>query len=59
MVTGPVSKDRLAKVGYAFPGQTEFFSARWGGEPVMAFCGGRLRVVLATWHFGLVEWTAH
>lgn len=50
VVTGPVSKGELAKIGYAFPGQTEFFAARWGGEPVMCFCGGKLRVVLATWH---------
>lgn len=55
VVTGPISKDRLARIGYAFPGQTEFFAARWGGEPVMAFCGGRLRVVLATWHVPLHE----
>jgi len=55
VVTGPVSKAELSKVGYAFPGQTEFFAARWGGEPVMAFCGGRLRVVLATWHVPLHE----
>jgi 4-hydroxythreonine-4-phosphate dehydrogenase len=55
VVTGPVSKAQLAKIGYAFPGQTEFFATRWGGEPVMAFCGGRLRVVLATWHVPLHE----
>jgi 4-hydroxythreonine-4-phosphate dehydrogenase len=53
VVTGPVSKAGLAQIGYGFPGQTEFFAARWGGEPVMAFCGGRLRVVLATWHVPL------
>ncbi len=53
VVTGPVSKGALARIGYAFPGQTEFFAARWGGDPVMAFCGGRLRVVLATWHVPL------
>jgi 4-hydroxythreonine-4-phosphate dehydrogenase len=53
VVTGPVSKERLARIGYPFPGQTEFFAARWGGEPVMAFCGGKLRVVLATWHVPL------
>jgi 4-hydroxythreonine-4-phosphate dehydrogenase len=52
-VTGPVSKEALAKIGWSFPGQTEFFAARWGGEPVMAFCGGRLNVVLATWHIPL------
>lgn len=55
VVTGPISKDRLARIGYAFPGQTEFFAARWGGEPVMAFCGGKLRVALATWHVPLHE----
>jgi 4-hydroxythreonine-4-phosphate dehydrogenase len=53
VVTGPVSKDRLARIGYAYPGQTEFFAARWGGEPTMAFCGGKLRVVLLTWHIPL------
>ncbi len=55
VVTGPVSKAELARIGYAFPGQTEFFAARWGGDPVMAFCGGQLRVVLATWHVPLHE----
>jgi 4-hydroxythreonine-4-phosphate dehydrogenase len=55
VVTGPISKERLARIGYPYPGQTEFFAARWGGEPVMAFCGGRLRVVLATWHVPLVQ----
>ena len=55
VVTGPVSKAGLANIGYPFPGQTEFFAARWGGAPVMAFCGGRLRVVLATWHVPLCE----
>lgn len=53
VVTGPVSKARLASIGYEFPGQTEFFAARWGGAPVMAFCGGKLRVALATWHIPL------
>ncbi len=53
VVTAPVSKAELAKIGYPFPGQTEFFAERWGGDPVMAFCGGRLRVVLATWHVPL------
>jgi 4-hydroxythreonine-4-phosphate dehydrogenase len=53
VVTGPVSKDRLARLGYPYPGQTEFFAARWGGEPTMAFCGGKLCVVLLTWHIPL------
>jgi 4-hydroxythreonine-4-phosphate dehydrogenase len=53
VVTAPISKERLAAIGYPFPGQTEFFAARWGGDPVMCFCGGRLRVALATWHMPL------
>jgi 4-hydroxythreonine-4-phosphate dehydrogenase len=55
VVTGPVSKAGLAAIGFDYPGQTEFFAARWGGNPVMAFCGGRLRVALATWHVPLCE----
>jgi len=55
VVTAPIAKDGLARIGYPYPGHTEFFGARWGGEPVMAFCGGRLRVVLATWHVPLQE----
>jgi 4-hydroxythreonine-4-phosphate dehydrogenase len=54
-VTGPVSKTWMQQAGFNFPGQTEFFAARWGGEPTMAFAGGKLRVVLATWHIPLAE----
>jgi 4-hydroxythreonine-4-phosphate dehydrogenase len=59
VVTGPVSKDRLARIGYPFPGQTEFFASRWGGAPTMAFSGGRLRVALLTWHIPLREVPLH
>lgn len=55
VVTGPVSKVWMREAGFSFPGQTEFFAARWGGDPVMAFGGGKLRVVLATWHVPLVR----
>lgn len=55
VVTAPVSKAWLQRVGYPYPGQTEFFANRWGGVPTMAFCGGRLRVVLATWHDPLMR----
>jgi len=58
-VTGPVSKERLSRIGWTFPGQTEFFAERWGGEPTMAFCGGRLRVALLTWHIPLREVPEH
>ena len=55
VVTGPVNKHGLAGVGYPFPGQTEFFAHRWGGEPVMAFAGGRMTVALVTWHIPLAD----
>lgn len=55
VVTAPVNKAGLKSIGYDFPGQTEFFAARWGGVPVMAFAGGRLSVVLATWHIPLQD----
>ncbi len=55
VVTGPVSKAQLAKIGYAFPGQTEFFADCWGGDPVMCFCGERMRMALVTWHVPLTE----
>lgn len=53
VVTGPINKKGLADIGYAFPGQTEFFAHRWGGTPVMAFAGGRMTVGLVTWHIPL------
>lgn len=55
VVTGPVNKKGLAGVGYAFPGQTEFFASRWNGEPVMAFAGGKMTVGLVTWHIPIAE----
>jgi 4-hydroxythreonine-4-phosphate dehydrogenase len=53
VVTAPISKERMAEIGWAFPGHTEFFAAKWRGEPTMAFCGGRLRVALVSWHIPL------
>jgi len=53
VVTGPISKARCAAAGFPFPGQTEFFAARWGGRPTMAFAGERLLLTLATWHLPL------
>ena len=55
VVTGPVNKRGLASVGFRHPGQTEFFAEQWGGEPVMAFAGGRMTVALATWHTPLAR----
>ncbi len=59
VVTGPVSKAWMAKAGWTWPGQTEYFAERWYGEPTMAFAGGKLTVVLATWHVPLLEVMNH
>ena len=55
VVTGPVSKAWMQRVGFRYPGQTEFFADRWGGEPTMAFAGDRMRLALVTWHVPLRE----
>ncbi len=55
VVTAPVSKIWMRRAGFGYPGHTEFFADRWGGEPVMGFIGERMKVVLATWHIPLAE----
>jgi 4-hydroxythreonine-4-phosphate dehydrogenase len=59
VVTGPINKKGLSEVGFSFPGQTEFFAARWNGEPVMAFAGGKMSVGLVTWHIPLKDVSQH
>ncbi len=58
-VTGPISKAAMQEVGFYYPGQTEFFQDRWGGKPTMAFAGGKMRVVLVTWHVPLRDVSSH
>jgi 4-hydroxythreonine-4-phosphate dehydrogenase len=51
VVTGPVSKAQLEKVGFGFPGQTEFFADACGCESfAMCLAGDSLTVGLATIH---------
>jgi len=54
VVTGPVSKAQMHRVGFAFPGQTEFFANRWQTQNfAMCLTGGRLTVALVTAHVPL------
>lgn len=56
VVTGPVSKNRLQRIGFPFPGQTEFFAARAGVENfAMCLTGGALTVALVTAHIPLCQ----
>lgn len=59
VVTAPISKTWMQQAGFAYPGHTEFFADRWFGEPSMAFAGGKMCVVLATWHIPLSEVPNH
>jgi 4-hydroxythreonine-4-phosphate dehydrogenase len=54
VVTGPVSKARMHDIGFKFPGQTEFFAARWSApDHAMCLTGGALTVALVTAHVPL------
>lgn len=58
LVTGPVSKTELAKIGYPYPGQTEFVAAACGAaaeDAVMMLAGPHLRTVPMTVHCALSE----
>jgi 4-hydroxythreonine-4-phosphate dehydrogenase len=58
LVTGPISKARLAEVGFAFPGQTEFVADACGAaaeDAVMLLAGPSLRTVPITVHCALSE----
>ena len=56
LVTAPIAKARLAAVGFAHPGQTEFVAAACGVSPddaVMMLAGPQLRTVPLTVHVAL------
>jgi 4-hydroxythreonine-4-phosphate dehydrogenase len=55
-VTGPIHKARAQAAGFAFPGQTEFFAARWRVKNfAMCLTGGALTVALVTAHIPLAQ----
>lgn len=58
LVTAPIAKGELAKVGFDFPGQTEFLAARCqvaSRDAVMMLAGPSLRTVPLTVHCALAE----
>ncbi len=51
LVTGPVSKERIARTGFPFTGHTEFFARECRvREPVMLFVSDAMNVALVTVH---------
>lgn len=56
VVTAPVCKEGLHRVGFAYPGQTEFFAARMGiTDFAMCLTGRHLTVALSTTHVAISE----
>lgn len=56
VVTGPVYKEGLHRVGFRFPGQTEFFADRLGvSDFAMCLTGQHLTVALGTIHTALAD----
>src|SRR3954469_5783296 len=54
LVTAPISKQWIARAGFAFPGHTEYLASRAGvAEFAMMLAGPRLRVTVATTHVPL------
>jgi len=56
VVTGPVAKEQLYKIGFAHPGQTEFVAERCGiasANVAMMLAGPTLRTVPVTTHIAL------
>ncbi len=54
IVTAPIHKADLTRVGFTFPGQTEFLGARLGDvDTTMMLAGPSLRVALVTTHLAL------
>ncbi|GAA0282936.1 4-hydroxythreonine-4-phosphate dehydrogenase PdxA [Alteraurantiacibacter aestuarii] len=58
LVTGPIAKAELAKVGFGFPGQTEFVADACGvaaQDAVMMLAGPSLKTVPLTVHCALAQ----
>lgn len=56
VVTAPICKESLHRLGFAYPGQTEFFADRLGVKDfAMCLTGERLTVALCTTHVALSE----
>lgn len=55
VVTLPINKHALGRVGWQYPGQTEMAAAYAEGEPLMVLCTRTLHVALTTVHIPLRE----
>ena len=50
VVTAPINKESMQKVGFGFTGHTEYFASKAEGAPIMIMCSEVMRVALQTVH---------
>ncbi len=50
VVTAPINKESMQKVGFGFTGHTEYFASKAEGEPMMIMCSELMCVALQTVH---------
>ena len=50
VVTAPINKESMQKVGFGFTGHTEYFASKAEGTPMMIMCSEIMRVALQTVH---------
>ncbi len=56
IVTGPINKQTIQSAQFHYPGHTEYFGAKFGGDPLMLLCSsGGLRLAVVTGHLPLRE----
>ncbi|MCX7743986.1 MAG: 4-hydroxythreonine-4-phosphate dehydrogenase PdxA [Flavobacteriales bacterium] len=55
LVTAPIDKSHLLKIGFHFPGHTEYVASKSNGEPLMLMVHENLRVALVTGHLRIKE----
>lgn len=55
LVTAPIDKSQLQKVGFSFPGHTEYIASKVNGKPLMLMVHESFRIALSTGHLALKE----
>ena len=55
IVTGPINKATIQSEKFDFPGHTEYFGAKFNGNPLMFMISDNLRIAVATGHVKLED----
>jgi len=55
IVTAPINKATIQSENFDFPGHTEYFGAKFAGDPLMFMISGSLRIAVVTGHVPIKE----